>query len=124
MHVEGLALDFAQALMELTASLTEQQTVALCNILWCLWKTSNKAYFFAKKTTPAAIIAHAKQMEVPPRAQEERREVRNQVLIHISPDKDVILVDASWDVSNITRIGMLHYEFMIDMGTWWKRSVT
>lgn len=96
--------------MELTTALIETQKVTLCNFLWCIWKARNKEYFSAKKTTPAAIIAQVKQMEAPVRPQEKRREGSNQIITTISADREVILIDASWDVANRTGTVMLHYD--------------
>lgn len=103
--INHLPLSFPEAMLYITDNLNEDQVIAVCNLMWCLWKARNEELFTAKKSTPQTIVTRARAMagatqgpctDITPEANSP---------VRVPTGKDLILVDGSWDVKGGGRYG-------------------
>lgn len=108
LRVHSLPLNFTTTLLDITQHFHDEQIVDFCNLLWNLWKARNEEVFAGKEPQPKAIISRAKAMNIPHQA--TRGLALVPTLVHIPRGAKTMLVDASWDTSKRTGLGVTCFD--------------
>jgi succinyl-CoA synthetase beta subunit len=84
MRVDSMPLNFTQALSDFLTSRDNQGQQYIVNFLWCLWKARNAEVMEGIKVNPMKVC----------------------------PGHEVLIVDASWDMSGKAGAGIMRYDAM------------
>jgi zinc-binding in reverse transcriptase/Reverse transcriptase-like len=109
LRIESIPINFIPTLHTIMEGRSPEEHNYIANLLWCLWKARNAEVFEGSKINPYKVCLQAGGMNTeivkPPNQQKPKT---NTYYTHYS--QDIILVDASWDVSHRAGMGALLYD--------------
>ncbi|XP_078170094.1 uncharacterized protein LOC144564360 [Carex rostrata] len=112
LQVDGLPLNFAITLLEITKNMDISQIEAICNILRSRWKSRNDEIFQGTRADPIATLSRAKTLEytrVRPQTRETQHQ-QNPIPIGVPTSMVLIQVDGSWDIKKNAGVGAVIFD--------------